>query len=157
MTEEELREKYRKLQKKHKELRDRLAGQIRENRVLWKQVAKQDMDIRSMQDLINQYEKNAEVKILQNKYDISDEGIVKALTTNIHDCNFSVRVLSIFRAAGIEYIGDVVQYREEQLLKFRNMGPVSVKEIKQVVRSLGLYFGMKIVYDKDLDTYLVKK
>jgi len=157
MTEEELREKYRKLQKKHKELRDRLAGQIRENRVLWKRVAKQDMDIRSMQDLINQYEKDAEVKMLQDKYDISDEDIVKALTTNIHDCNFSVRVLNAFRAADIEYIGDVVQYKAEDFLKFRNMGPISVREIKKVVGSLGLDFGMKIVYDKDLDTYLVEK
>ena len=157
MTEEELREKYRKLQKKHHELRDRLAGQIRENRVLWKRVAKQDMDLRSMQELINQYEKNAEDKILQNKYDISDKDIVRALTTNVHDCNFSVRVISIFRATGIEYIGDVVQYKEEDLLKFRNMGPVSVNEIKQVVKSLGLNFGMKIVYDAGLDTYLVKK
>lgn len=157
MTEEELREKYRDLQKRHHEVRDKLAWQIRENRRLTRQLAKQDMDMRSMQELINEYKRTSEKKILQNKYDISDEDMARALATHVRDCNFSTRVLSVFRAADIEYMGDVVQYKAEDFLKFRNMGSKSVAEIKNVVNSLGLQFEMGIVYDADLETYLLKK
>ena len=54
-------------------------------------------------------------------------------------------------------MGDLVQYKPEQFLKFRNLGQKAVEEIESVVKSLGLKFGMKVVYDADLDTYLIKK
>ena len=43
MTEDELRHKYQELQKRHKEVRSRLAEKILENRELSRRVAKQDM------------------------------------------------------------------------------------------------------------------
>ena len=69
MTEDELRHKYLELQKRHKEVRSRLAEKILENRELSRRVAKQDMDLRSMQDLINLYEKRAKVKVIEGNYD----------------------------------------------------------------------------------------
>ncbi len=157
MTEDELRHKYLELQKRHKEVRSRLAEKILENRELSRRVAKQDMDLRSMQDLINLYEKRAKVKVIEGNYDFCDDKVAEALSKSIIDCNFSTRIRSAFRAADIEYMGDLVQYKPEQFLKFRNLGQKAVEEIESVVKSLGLKFGMKVVYDADLDTYLIKK
>lgn len=45
MTEEELREKYRDLQKRHHEVRDKLAWQIRENRRLTSDLYKKKLPL----------------------------------------------------------------------------------------------------------------
>ncbi len=52
--------------------------------------------------------------------------------TPIEYVDLSERVLKILQEAKIITVGELLQY-EEDIAKFRNMGPVGVKEIKEKV------------------------
>lgn len=45
----------------------------------------------------------------------------------------------------IRYIGDLVQFSEAQLLRVKNFGRKSHKEVKEVLREMGLRLGMQLV------------
>ena len=47
-------------------------------------------------------------------------------------------------AAGIKYIGELVQKTEAEMLKTKNFGRKSLNEIKEILTEMGLGFGMKI-------------
>lgn len=47
-------------------------------------------------------------------------------------------------AAGIYFIGDLIQRTENELLKAPNLGRKSLNEIKDVLASRGLTLGMKL-------------
>jgi DNA-directed RNA polymerase subunit alpha len=55
----------------------------------------------------------------------------------------STRTSSSLKSAGIERIGDLVQIKENNLIKFDNLGRRSFEEIKSKVQELGLSFGVK--------------
>lgn len=60
------------------------------------------------------------------------------------DICFSVRTENCMRANNIEYLGDLIQLSEEQLLQFPNFGRKSLTEILEVLCSLGLSLNSKI-------------
>ena len=49
----------------------------------------------------------------------------------------------LFRSANIQTIGDLVQRSESEMLRTKNFGRKSLNEIKEILGSLGLTFGMK--------------
>jgi DNA-directed RNA polymerase subunit alpha len=55
----------------------------------------------------------------------------------------STRVSNSLKNAGIERIGDLVQIKENNLIKFDNFGRRSFEEVKSKIQELGLSFGMK--------------
>mgnify|MGYP001798679798 CR=1 FL=1 len=56
----------------------------------------------------------------------------------------SVRSSNCLRAAELKTIGDLVQKGEPEMLKFRNFGRKSLKEIQDILGEMGLHFGMAI-------------
>ena len=63
---------------------------------------------------------------------------VKALETTIEDLDFSVRAYNCLKRAGIHTLQDVVNKSENDMMKIRNLGKKSLKEVLDKVRDLGL-------------------
>ena len=76
-----------------------------------------------------------------------DEEIVrvrKLLDKSVEELELSVRSSNCLRAAEIKAISDLVQKGEPEMLKFRNFGRKSLKEIQDILGEMGLHFGMDI-------------
>ncbi|MBS1615945.1 MAG: DNA-directed RNA polymerase subunit alpha [Bacteroidetes bacterium] len=68
----------------------------------------------------------------------------KTLNTPLEDLELSVRAFNCLKAAKINSLSELVQYTQEELMKFRNFGQKSLSEIEQVLNDRGLHFGMDI-------------
>lgn len=68
----------------------------------------------------------------------------KVLHTPLEDLELSVRAFNCLKAAKINSLSELVQYTQEELMKFRNFGQKSLSEIEQVLHERGLHFGMDI-------------
>jgi DNA-directed RNA polymerase subunit alpha len=66
------------------------------------------------------------------------------LLKSVDEMELSVRSANCLKAEQINYVGDLVQKTEQELLKTPNFGKKSLNEIKEVLASLGLSLGMKL-------------
>ena len=81
------------------------------------------------------------------KEDLVDEQTLqlrKMLKTPLEDLDLSVRAFNCLKAAKINSLSELVQYEQEDLMKFRNFGQKSLSEIDQVLHERGLSFGMDL-------------
>ena len=65
---------------------------------------------------------------------------VKALETSIDDMEFSVRAYNCLKRSGINTMQDLVNRKESDMMKIRNLGKKSLKEVLDKVREMGLSF-----------------
>lgn len=63
---------------------------------------------------------------------------VKALETTIEDLDFSVRAYNCLKRAGVHTLQDLVNKSENDMMKIRNLGKKSLKEVLDKIRDLGL-------------------
>jgi DNA-directed RNA polymerase subunit alpha len=83
----------------------------------------------------------------EKKEDLVDEQTLqlrKVLKTPLEDLDLSVRAFNCLKAAKINSLSELVQYEQEDLMKFRNFGQKSLSEIEQVLTERGLSFGMDL-------------
>lgn len=66
------------------------------------------------------------------------------LWRSVDELELSVRSANCLQNANIHYIGDLVQRTESEMLKTKNFGRKSLKEIKEILSQMGLALGMKI-------------
>ena len=64
----------------------------------------------------------------------------KALETSIDDLDLSVRAYNCLKRAGILTLHDLVDKTENEMMKIRNLGKKSLKEVIDKVKSMGLNF-----------------
>ena len=84
----------------------------------------------------------------EKKEDMVDEQTLqlrKVLKTPLEDLDLSVRAFNCLKAAKINSLSELVQYEQEDLMKFRNFGQKSLSEIEQVLTERGLHFGMDLI------------
>ena len=62
----------------------------------------------------------------------------KALETAIEDLDFSVRAYNCLKRAGIHTLQDLVNKSDSEVMKIRNLGKKSLKEVMDKVKELGL-------------------
>ena len=62
----------------------------------------------------------------------------KALETPIEDLDFSVRAYNCLKRDGIHTLQDLVNKSESEMMKIRNLGKKSLKEVLDKIRELGL-------------------
>ena len=65
---------------------------------------------------------------------------VKALETSIDDMEFSVRAYNCLKRSGINTMQDLVNRKESDMMKIRNLGKKSLKEVLDKVKAMGLSF-----------------
>ncbi len=90
---------------------------------------------------------NFEEPIEEEAEEEVDEEIMrirKLLDKSVDELELSVRSSNCLRAAEIKSIGDLVQKGEPEMLKFRNFGRKSLKEIQDILGEMGLHFGMDV-------------
>jgi DNA-directed RNA polymerase subunit alpha len=66
------------------------------------------------------------------------------LWKSVDDLELSVRSANCLQNANIRYIGELVQKTESDMLKTKNFGRKSLKEIKEILSGMGLSLGMKL-------------
>ena len=66
------------------------------------------------------------------------------LLKSVDDLELTVRSANCLKAENIQYIGDLVQRTEVELLKTPNLGRKSLTEIKDVLAQRGLSLGMRL-------------
>ena len=89
-------------------------------------------------------------EILTNLSEIADEtGLMisktedpnqKVLETSIDDLDFSVRAYNCLKRANILTLKDLVDKSENEMMKIRNLGKKSLKEVMDKVKDMGLSF-----------------
>ena len=67
-----------------------------------------------------------------------EDPTVKALETSIEDLDFSVRAYNCLKRAGIHTLQDLVNKSENDMMKIRNLGKKSLKEVLDKIREMGL-------------------
>ncbi len=75
--------------------------------------------------------------------------IHELLKRSVDELELSVRSSNCLRNANIKTIGDLVRKTESEMLKFRNFGRKSLKEISEILQNMGLHFGMDVDYYMD--------
>jgi DNA-directed RNA polymerase subunit alpha len=66
------------------------------------------------------------------------------LFRSVDELELSVRSANCLQNANIKTIGDLVQKSEAEMLKTKNFGRKSLKEIKEILAEMGLSLGMKL-------------
>ena len=74
----------------------------------------------------------------------SKEEVNENLFKRVDELELSVRSANCLQNAGIEYIYQLVEKSEAEMLKTKNFGRKSLNEIKDLLAELGLSLGMKL-------------
>ncbi|MBR3198819.1 MAG: DNA-directed RNA polymerase subunit alpha [Bacilli bacterium] len=69
-----------------------------------------------------------------------EDSKLKKLETSIDDLDFSVRAYNCLKRANINTLGDLTQKSELEMMKIRNLGKKSLKEVIDKIKDLGLKF-----------------
>lgn len=71
-------------------------------------------------------------------------GPYDALFQRVDGIEWSVRTHNVLKNEGIEYIGDLIQKSERELLAISNLGRKSLNEIKNVLAPMRLSLDMRV-------------
>lgn len=77
-------------------------------------------------------------------HDEPEETTRHYLDQPVDELELSVRSSNCLKSANITYIGELVQRSEQDMLKTKNFGRKSLRELKEILESKGLYLGMKV-------------
>ena len=69
-----------------------------------------------------------------------EDSKLKKLETSIDDLDFSVRAYNCLKRAGINTLGDLTAKSEVEMMKIRNLGKKSLKEVIDKIKDMGLRF-----------------
>ena len=84
---------------------------------------------------------------MEEEEEVVDEEVEKLrelLSRSVEELELSVRSSNCLRRANIKTLGDLVGRSEQEMLKYRNFGKQSLKEISEILNGMGLYLGMDV-------------
>lgn len=90
---------------------------------------------------------NEVVQEQEYMYEPEEKVANKILEKKIDDLDLSVRSYNCLKRAGINTVGELTQKTEEEMMRIRNLGRKSLKEIVTKLREIGLH--LKHSYDVD--------
>jgi DNA-directed RNA polymerase subunit alpha len=76
--------------------------------------------------------------------DEEHERLRELLARSVEELELSVRSGNCLRRANIRTLGDLVRRTEAEMLKYRNFGKQSLKEITEILAGMGLHLGMDV-------------
>lgn len=137
---------------RYSELEDKIDGLNDDNKALAKRIEslEHELDVAKKAPCVYQ-----DMKQGTGEYNDEDFKIYKTLQTKIDDifC-FSKRTTNVLAYMEVDTLADLVQYRHTDLLKVRNCGRYTVREIENYLDSVGLKLGMDV--EKYRNVYLDK-
>jgi DNA-directed RNA polymerase subunit alpha len=87
------------------------------------------------------FEEESESFVKEEK---EEEPLNENLFRSVEELELSVRSANCLQNANIHLIGELVQRTEAEMLKTKNFGRKSLKEIKEILAEMGLSLGMRI-------------
>lgn len=84
---------------------------------------------------------------MEEEEEVVDEELEKLrelLSRSVEELELSVRSGNCLRRANIKTLGELVARTEAEMLKYRNFGKQSLKEITEILAGMGLYLGMDV-------------
>ncbi len=79
-----------------------------------------------------------DAKDMVNIKEKTEDSKAKALETSIDDLDFSVRAYNCLKRANIHTLQDLISKDESEIMKIRNLGKKSLKEVLDKIKELGL-------------------
>ncbi len=76
--------------------------------------------------------------------DPEKERIIEYLKRGVDEMELSVRSANCLKNSTIQYLWQLVQKTETEMLKTKNFGRKSLNEIKEILSGMNLHFGMKL-------------
>jgi DNA-directed RNA polymerase subunit alpha len=73
-----------------------------------------------------------------------DTELDRKLHMSCHELELSVRANNCLEAAKVEFVGQLVQLAEVDLLKIRSFGKTSLREVKRKLQDMALTLGMQL-------------
>ncbi len=80
----------------------------------------------------------------EEEYDEEFERMRELLNRSVDELELSVRSSNCLTSANLRTIGELVQKTEAEMLKQRNFGRKSLKEIQEILQGMNLHFGMDV-------------
>lgn len=80
----------------------------------------------------------------EEEVDEEIERLRELLARSVEELELSVRSSNCLRRANIKTLGDLVGRTEQEMLKYRNFGKQSLKEIGEILAGMSLYLGMDV-------------
>jgi len=99
---------------------------------------------RILQDQLSIFINFEETPEMQAEEESASPTLNENLFRPVAELELSVRSANCLQNADIKYIGELVQRSEAEMLKTKNFGRKSLNEIKEILREMGLDFGMHI-------------
>ena len=72
--------------------------------------------------------------------DKEEDPVVKTLETPVEELDLSVRAYNCLKRAAINNVQDLVNKSENEMMKIRNLGRKSLKEVMDKIKEMGLSF-----------------
>lgn len=99
---------------------------------------------RILQDQLRLFINFEDAPVSEERGERSELPFSPYLLKKVDELELSVRSANCLKNDNIVYIGDLVQKTESEMLKTPNFGRKSLTEIKEVLQSMGLRFGMDV-------------
>ena len=99
---------------------------------------------RILQEQVSVFINFEETAEMQAEEAASSPSLNENLFRPVAELELSVRSANCLQNADIKFIGELVQRSEAEMLKTKNFGRKSLNEIKEILREMGLDFGMHI-------------
>jgi DNA-directed RNA polymerase subunit alpha len=80
----------------------------------------------------------------ESEYDEEFERMRELLNRSVDELELSVRSSNCLTSANIRTIGELVQKSEGEMLRQRNFGRKSLREIQEILKGMNLSFGMDV-------------
>jgi len=115
---------------------------------------------RIMQDQLSIFVNFEEGLETPEMFEEGEPSLNEHLFRPVAELELSVRSANCLQNADIKFIGELVQRSEPEMLKTKNFGRKSLNEIKEILREMGLDFGMRLESfpnREDLDRRLAKE
>jgi DNA-directed RNA polymerase subunit alpha len=80
----------------------------------------------------------------EEEVDEEMEKLRELLGRSVEELELSVRSSNCLRRANIKTLGDLVRRSEPEMLKYRNFGKQSLKEIGEILEGMNLHLGMDV-------------
>ena len=90
-----------------------------------------------LKSFINLSDKTSNIQVIAEKPDNTED---KVKEMNIDELELSVRSYNCLKRAGIQTVQDLASKSEDDMIKVRNLGKKSLKEVKEKLIELGLGF-----------------
>jgi DNA-directed RNA polymerase subunit alpha len=84
------------------------------------------------------------MEVLEEKVDEETERLRELLGRSVEELELSVRSGNCLRRANIKTLGELVARSEQEMLKYRNFGKQSLKEISEILSGMNLQLGMDV-------------